>query len=158
MEPEGSLPRLQVPATCPHSWARSIQFMAHPHPTSWRSILMINSHLCLGLPSGLVPSVSPPRHCMHLSCPYMCYMPHQSHSWFDHPNNIHYVVFSIIWRMHNIWSVVDLLHRNPRWWSPVISSAYGINFYSWMSDKVLYVADKSGMSLLLLQFVLSPCL
>ena len=27
-----------------------------PHPTSWRSILILSSHLCLGFPSGLCPS------------------------------------------------------------------------------------------------------
>ena len=34
------------------SWASSIQFTP-PHPTFWRSILILSSHLCLGLPSGL---------------------------------------------------------------------------------------------------------
>jgi len=34
------------------SWTRPIQFMP-PHPTSWRSILILSSHLRLGLPSGL---------------------------------------------------------------------------------------------------------
>jgi len=37
------------------SWASSIQ-SAHPHPTSQRSILILSSHLCLGLSSGLLPS------------------------------------------------------------------------------------------------------
>jgi len=40
------------------SWARSIQSMP-PHPTSWKSILMISSHLRLGLPSGRFPSGFP---------------------------------------------------------------------------------------------------
>ena len=37
------------------SWARLILSMS-PHPTSWRSILILSSHLYLGLPSGVFPS------------------------------------------------------------------------------------------------------
>jgi hypothetical protein len=37
------------------SWARAIQ-STFPHPTSWRSISILSSHLLLGLPSGLFPS------------------------------------------------------------------------------------------------------
>jgi len=37
------------------SWVSSIQSIP-PHPTSWRSILILSSHLRLGLPSGLFPS------------------------------------------------------------------------------------------------------
>ena len=40
------------------SWASSIQSMP-PHTTSWRSVLILHSHLCLGLPSGLFPSGFP---------------------------------------------------------------------------------------------------
>ena len=36
------------------SWASTIQSI-HPHPTSWRSILILSIHLRLGLPSGLLP-------------------------------------------------------------------------------------------------------
>ena len=36
------------------SWARPIQSI-YPHPTSWRSILILCTHLRLGLPSGLFP-------------------------------------------------------------------------------------------------------
>ena len=42
------------------SWASPIQSI-YPHPTSWRSILILSTHLCLGLPSGLLPCVSPAR-------------------------------------------------------------------------------------------------
>ena len=53
MEPEGSVPRLQVSATCPYP--EPDQFIPSPNPISWRSILILFSHLRLGLPSGLFP-------------------------------------------------------------------------------------------------------
>ena len=34
------------------------QSIPWPYPTSWRFILILSFHLCLGLPSGLIPSVS----------------------------------------------------------------------------------------------------
>ena len=45
---------ITVPTSARHlslSWANSIQ-SSQPPPTSWRSILILSSHLCLGLPSG----------------------------------------------------------------------------------------------------------
>ena len=42
------------------SWASPIQSI-YPHPTCWRSVLILTTHLRLGLPSGSFPSVSPPR-------------------------------------------------------------------------------------------------
>jgi len=42
------------------SWARSIQSIPS-HPTSWRSILALSSHLSLGLPSSLFPSGFPTK-------------------------------------------------------------------------------------------------
>ena len=42
------------------SWASPIQSI-YPHPTSWRSILILSTHLRLGLPSNLLPSGFPSR-------------------------------------------------------------------------------------------------
>jgi hypothetical protein len=54
MEPEGSLPCSQQPATCPYPEPNE---STSPNPISVRSILMLSSHLRLGLPSGLLPSM-----------------------------------------------------------------------------------------------------
>ena len=57
MEPEGSSPYSQEPTNCPYpgpEWSRPF-----PHPTSQRSILILSSHLRLGVPSDLIPSAFP---------------------------------------------------------------------------------------------------
>ena len=55
------------------SWASPIQSI-HPHPTSWRSVLILFTHLRLGLPSGLFPSGFPTKN-LYTPSPHP-YAPH----------------------------------------------------------------------------------
>ena len=75
------------------SWASSTQ-STPSHPTSWRSILILSSHLCPDLPSGLFRPGFPTKilytslHSLHT-----CYMPRSSHFYrFNHPHNIGWAV------------------------------------------------------------------
>ena len=73
MEPEGSTPYSQEPATCP--CLEPDRSSLCPQPVSQRSILILSSHLRLGLPSGSFPQVSPLKPGMHLSSfPYVLHV------------------------------------------------------------------------------------
>jgi hypothetical protein len=76
-EPEGSLPLSQMPATCPCPRPDR----SNPYPTSH----FLKIHLNI-IPStsgsskwSLSPMVSPPKTCICLSSPYMCYIHRPSH-------------------------------------------------------------------------------
>ena len=56
------------------SWASPIQSI-YPHPTSWRFILILSTHLRLGLPSGLFPSSFPTK-TLYIPSPH----PHAPHA------------------------------------------------------------------------------
>ena len=88
MEPEGSLPHSQVPATCPHPEPdRSCPFPHTPlpedpswyYPPIYAWVFQVVSF----------PQVSPPKPYIHLCSPHTCYLPRPPHSSrFDRPNNI----------------------------------------------------------------------
>ena len=74
------------------SWATSIQSIPQ-HPTSWRSILILSSHLRLGLASGLFPSGFPTKTLYtSLICPICATCPARHSSQYGHPNNIEWGV------------------------------------------------------------------
>jgi hypothetical protein len=57
MGPEGLLPSSQELSTGPYP-ERDQSSPHYPHPTSLRSVLILSSHLRLGLPSALLPRLS----------------------------------------------------------------------------------------------------
>ena len=78
--------------SAPHlslSWASPIQSI-YPHPTSWKFILILSTHLRLDLPSGSFPPVSPARP----------YTPSSSHPYAPHAQpisfSIHFVAQLIL--------------------------------------------------------------
>jgi len=75
------------------SWASSNQSIS-PHPIYWRSILILSSHLHLGLPGVLYPSGFPHQNLVYTSpLHHARYMPRPSHYYpFYHPKNIGWAV------------------------------------------------------------------
>ena len=76
MEPEGSLPHSQEPAAC--SYPEPERSSLFPHPTFIRSILILSTHLRLGLSSGLRLSDFTTKTLCALDSPHTCYMPRPS--------------------------------------------------------------------------------
>jgi hypothetical protein len=77
------------PGTCLYPEAAQSSPYPLPHHNSWRSAVILSSHLRLGLSSGFFPSGFPTKTLYTpLPSPHMRYMPRPSHSSrFYHPQN-----------------------------------------------------------------------
>ena len=76
MDPEGSLPHSQVPATC--SYSEPAQSGQCPHIALLEDLFNINSLLCLGVPNGLFPSRFPTK-TMYTALLYLIRATYQAH-------------------------------------------------------------------------------
>ena len=100
------------------SWASPIQSI-HPHLTSWRSILILSTHLRLGLPSGILPSGYPTKTLYTpLSSPIRSTCP-------AHLILLDFITHTILGEEYKSFSssLCSLLH------SPVTSSLLGSNIF-----------------------------
>ena len=98
------------------SWANPI-LSIYPHPTSWRSILILSTHLRLGLHSGLLPSGFPTKSLYTtLSSPILATCP-------AHLILLDFITRTILGEEYKSFSssLCNLLH------SPVTSSLLGPN-------------------------------
>jgi hypothetical protein len=132
MKPEGSLPCSQEFSTVFYSEPDQPSPYIPPHPFSLRYILILSSHLPLGLPSGLFPSGLPPKPYMHSSSPHACHMPCPSHCpWLDHSN--------YIWRRVQVMKLLIMQFSL----SPTISSLFSPNILlSTLFSNTLNVRDQ----------------
>jgi len=155
MEPEGSLPHSQVPATFPCP----VPVRSSPYPTSHFLkilILILSSHLCLGLPSGLFPSDFPTK---------TLYMPDLSPIRATCPANLihlHFITQKVLGEQYRSLScsLCSFLHSlvtssllGPNMLlNTLISNTLSLSSSLIVSDQVSHPYKATGKIVLLLKF------
>ena len=104
MEPKGSLPCSQQPTLL-----FFLSYLNHFMPflcIFFRSVLVLFTHLCRGLQSGLFPPSFPLKPCTHFSSPHVACVPHPHESpQFGGPNDI-LIQFSQV-LLHPCWTQIS---------------------------------------------------
>ena len=117
------------------SWASPIQSI-YPHPTSWRSVLILPTHLRLGLPSVLLPSGFPSKTL------YTPIFPPTRATCPAHLIILDFIAHTILGEEYKSFScsLCSLLH------SPVTSSLLGPNILldTTFSNTLSFLSSRSG--------------
>ena len=126
METVSSLSHVQEPATCPYP--EPSQSSPCTQPIFWRSILILPSHLRLGLQSGLFPSSLPIRTIyVSLLSPICATCPtHLIDPWFDYQNNfsltttiIYFRIIIIVQKASYFLNCADVARTFPHYCSRI---------------------------------------
>jgi hypothetical protein len=114
MEPKGSLPCSQEPSAGPYPEPDQ---STPSHPLSLRSILILSTHLCLGLPSGLLPSG------FHTNILYAFLFSPIRATCHAHLIILDLIILIILEEEYKLWSFSLCTFLQP----PVTSSLFGPN-------------------------------
>jgi hypothetical protein len=100
---------------------------------SWTFILILSSHLRLGLPGGPFPTRVPAR-TLYGPVPHKCHLSEPSHSsWLDHPNNVWWGVQIVTLLTVYFSQVCSYVGLNTTSWNEVTARLHCPSFVTKLS-------------------------